>query len=184
MFMRRILVGVGALWALAVCAYGCGGSPYYLPAPPAKQEQTSVAANPAEQAELDRKRDLAARSALLKLYEALSKDHFEEAEKYLSQQTRDFLAYGSETGDPSAVLSEGKLHLPNGQTIAINPVKFLIGGNIANIENTMKGKKEHETSRRREFFVIDNSGKPHRVIMILEGDQWVLQKTSVNPNAG
>lgn len=176
--MREKLASA-VLCAVVAVSFGCGGSPYYLPPP--KEDQGSVAVNPAEQAEQQRQQYLAARAALLKLYETLSKDQFEAAEQYLSQQTRDFLAFGSEAGDASAALASGQLVLPNGQTVAIDPVDFLIGGKVSRIVDTREGAEEHETRRRKELFVIDPDGQAHRVIMILEGDQWVLQKTSIGP---
>lgn len=161
---------------------GCGSSAYQLPKPPPADEQRDVAADPAAQAEQRRARYLEARAALLKLYSALTKERFEEAEQLLSQQTRDFLAYGNETGDPSTALSSGQLVLPDGRKVTFDPVQLLLGGKIQKIADTLEGVEEHETRRRRELFVFDPEGEPHKVVMIVEGGQWVLHRTSIDPS--
>jgi hypothetical protein len=163
---------------LLVAIGACGGSQYRLPPPPPPAEQSDATAGPAEE---QRNPYLEARTALLELYESLSKERFEGAEQLLSQQTRDFLAYGSETGDPSTVLSEGRLILPDGRSVAFDPVELLIGGRIESIADSVEGVEEHETRNRRELFVVDPDAETHKVVMIVEGGRWVLHRTSVNP---
>jgi hypothetical protein len=158
----------------------CGETSYRLP-PPSQSEQRDVAADPAEQAEQERSRYLEARASLLRLYEMLSENRFEDAEQLLSQQTRDFLAYGSEAGDPSTVLSNGRLILPDGRSVEFDPVELLIGAKIQRITDSLEGVEEHETRSRRELFVVDAEGQSHQVVMISEGGRWVLHRTSVNP---
>jgi hypothetical protein len=180
MIMARVVVGVGVLVLVAVGIGACGGSPYYLPAP-SQVEQRDAAVDPSEQAKQEQSRDLQARTALLELYESLSKERFEDAEQLLSQQTRDFLAYGTETGDPSTVLSSGTLVIPDGRSVEFEPVELLIGGEIQSITDSMDGAQEHETRSRRELFVVDPAGQAHQVVMISEGGRWVLHRTSINP---
>jgi hypothetical protein len=160
---------------------GCASSPYQLPAPPPQEEQRHVAADPAEQAELERKNYLQARASLLDLYKLLSDGSFDEAESLLSQQTRDFLAYGNQNADAAGALASGTLALPDGRTVEFEPVEFLLGGEVRQIEDTVEGAEEHETPRRRELFVVDADGEPQKVVMILEGGQWVLHRTAINP---
>ncbi len=166
---------------LGVVAVGCANSPYHLPAPPAQDDQRNVAADPAEQAEEDRQRYLQARASLLELYELLSDERFSDAEQLLSQQTRDFLAHGEQTPNAATALSQGRLVLSDGRSVEFEPVEFLLGGDVRQIQDTVEGVEEHETQGRRELFVIDAEGEPHKVVMIREGNQWVLHRTAVSP---
>jgi hypothetical protein len=184
--IQRVLTGAGGLALTAAVLGACGTSPYYLPPPPTAEEKAEAAreaaADSAEPTVTDEERDLQARASLLKLYELLSAEQYEAAEAYLSQQTRDFLRDGSQAGDPSAALASGKMAFGDERTIEFEPVELLIGGNIARIEDAMEGVEESETPNRRELFVIDPQGEAHRVVMIFEGGEWVLQATSIRPD--
>lgn len=165
---------------LAICVAllaGCSSSPYELPAPKSAEPTAREADD--EQSDVDR--DLAARAALLKLYEFLNQGQFVDAETYLSQQTREFLTHTSDSGSVSHVLASGAFTLADGRTIDIDPVDFLIAPEITRIADSLDGVDSHETARRRELFVYGADDGPRRVVMIREGDQWVLHKTSISP---
>lgn len=179
--MNRVLSSVLTPIPLMILWAGCASSPYQLPEPPPQEEQREVAADPAAQAELERKQYLQARAALLELYQTLSEGAFDTAEGLLSQQTRDFLAYGGKNADAASALESGELMLPDGQVVAFDPVEFLLGGQVRRIEDAVEGAEEHETPRRRELFVVGPDGESQKVVMIYEGDQWVLHRTEINP---
>ncbi|MFP4601004.1 MAG: hypothetical protein ACLFVJ_22340 [Persicimonas sp.] len=170
----RALVGLAVL---QMAGMACRSTPYQLPDPPPETEQQDTQ----QDSESQRNPDMEAREALLELSELLAEERFEEAEDRLSQQTRDFLAHGNDRGDASDALSAGQMTLPDGRNYRFEPAELLVAGDIARIEDSRDGADDHETSRRRVLYVIDSDGQAHRVVMIREGDQWVLHKTSVSP---
>lgn len=174
---RQFLVALVGLAVLQMAGMACQSTPYELPEPPPQADGQDTE----QDSERQRSSDMEARAALLELYEMLDEERFEEAEDRLSQQTRDFLAYGNDQGDASDALSAGQMTLPDGRAYRFAPAELLIADDIARIEDSRDGADDHETSRRRVLYVIDSDGQAHRVVMILEGDQWVLHKTSVSP---
>lgn len=175
---RGLITAVVSVLCFAV-PLGCADSTYRLPAPGSAGAAQSD--EPDQEHREQRNPDLEARARLLILYQLLAEERFEETEHLLSQQTREFLAH-SGSGDASHSLSVGEISLPNGRKYRFEPIEFLIGGEIARIANSADGVEEHETERRREFFVVDPQEQAHRVVMIREGGEWVLHKTSANPN--
>jgi hypothetical protein len=169
--MRRLVLAI----SMGIIV-GCASSPYELPPPTA----ATPAADEAEDEQTDTERDLAARAALLELYEYLNKGQFVDAEAYLSQQTREFLVHASDSSSVSSVLANGQLTLADGRSVDIDPVEFLIAPKITRIADSLDGVESHQTARRRELFVYGDDDGPRRVIMIREGDQWVLHKTSIS----
>lgn len=170
------------LLALSVIAMagisGCRTSPYHLPAP-AQPARDGTGADQVDEAALDR----AARASLMKLYELLRAQQYEPAERYLSQETREFLTHITRQADAATALASRKMTLQGQAEITFDPVQLLLGGNIAEVRDAMDGVAQAETPNRRELFVIDPQGKAHRVILIREGGEWVLHKTSVGPSA-
>lgn len=189
MATRSGLIGRDMILILAAALFtgGCAASAYHLPPPPTPKEQAAAkkqaAAAKGSQVASNAQLNQRARASLLKLYELLSKSQFEEAEGYLSQETRDFLSASSQTNDPSAALDSSEFRLPDGRILAIDPVKLLIGGNIVRIKDALQEADEGETANRRVLYVFDPQGKSHRVIMISEGGKWVLHATSINPKS-
>lgn len=179
---RRALI-VGFLCGLGLFAASCASSTYYLPPPPDQQKSAKKSdAGPKSNAErAPEELDAQAREALMELYELLEHERFEEAEDYLSQETREFLSHAGAEEDASETLSSGQIQLAGRSPIKISPVKLLIGGNIESVRDAMEGVSENQTPNRRELFVLDPAGDTHRVIMIFEGGKWVLHKTSIQP---
>ncbi len=177
MAAKQFIVTLVGLAVLQMAGMACRSTPYQLPEPPPEAEQQDTD----QDSERQRNPDMEARAALLELYEMLAEERFEATEDRLSQQTRDFLAYGNERGDASDALSAGQITLPDGSSYRFDPVELLIADDIARLEDSREGAEDHETARRRVLYVIDSNGQSHRVVMIREGGQWVLHKTSVNP---
>lgn len=161
---------------------GCGTSLYRLPQPAQTAPDPATIneeARPAQGAALNG----AARASLTRLYALLKAGDYEPSERYLSQETREFLAHITGQPDAATALASRKMKLQAQPEVAFDPIELLLGGNIAEVRDAMEGVTKAETANRRELFVIDPQGNAHRVIFILEGGQWVLHKTSVAPSA-
>ncbi|AWV89167.1 hypothetical protein [Bradymonas sediminis] len=173
-------LGVSLFVASAFLLSACASSVYHLPPPPTPAGQAAAAADGEASAVDDEALDAAARASLLKLYELVKREQYEEAEQYLSQETRDFLSAASGVNDPSALLSSGEFKHRDGRVLQVNPVNLLFGGNIVSVRDALKEADEGETANRRVLYVIDPQEVSHRVIMISEGGKWVLHTTSIS----
>lgn len=158
----------------------CAQDLYVLPAPPAPSERRSVSLIPGEE---ERKREqeyLQARASILKLYQLLSAKRFDEALNFMSQETRDFLAFVSPRDkNPAVTLVEGRLVLKDGTNLQIEPVSFLLAADLSKLQDEVEGRQEQESARRKEIYAIQRDGKARRIVMILEGGKWVLHRTSI-----
>lgn len=170
------------LWTvvLALLVGGCGSSLYHLPPPTVAADREVGKDEGGEPAPSDAELDQQARAALLELYALVKSAQFEDAERYLSQETREFLSAVSATNDPSAALSSAEFKLGDGRTVQVDPVRLLFGGNIVSVQDALKEPDAGETPNRRVLHSVDPQGASHRIIMIFEGGQWVLHKTSID----
>lgn len=165
------------VWALAVVAAGCQGALYELPDPPPPAEQRAVSLIPGED---ERKREedyLLARASVLKINQLFAAKRFQEALEWMSAETRDFIAAGSPQKDPVEVLASGRYIRPDGQVATIDPAAFLLARDLSKMQDSVEGQAEQETPRRKEIFAVEEAG-PRRIILIREGDRWVLHRTS------
>lgn len=166
------------VWAACLAgAMGCQGALYELPDPPPASEQRSVSLVPGEEERLREEDYLLARASVLKLNQLIAAKRFQEALEWMSAETRDFIAAGSPKKDPVEVLASGRYIRPDGQVATIDPAAFLLARDLSKLQDTAEGVSESETPRRKEIFAMEEAG-PRRIILIKEGDRWVLHRTS------
>jgi hypothetical protein len=170
------------LLAAALVFAGCASNLYELPPPPEKGERSDATLASRAEEEKAQQDYAAARAALLKAYNLLSTQRYDEAVDLMSQETRAFLTYGTEKS-AAEVLADGALTLPSGERVEFEPSTFFVAADVQKLEDTVEGATENETDRRRELFAISADGSAHRVIMIKQGGSWVLHKTSPGTQA-
>lgn len=164
------------LLALCCFAAACASNPYQLPAPPPKDEWVDDAADPKADERRQEMIYLEARTALLGLYNLLSNQRFKEASSMVSAETRDFITSGG-NATFEEILASGRLPLPNGEVVEIDPVSTLTGPDLSKLVDSVDGIGENETDARKELFVPLQSGGYQRIVMIREGGSWVLHRT-------
>jgi hypothetical protein len=79
------------------------------------------------------------------------------------------------------VLASGRYIRPDGQVATIDPAAFLLARDLSKMQDSADGVEENETPRRKEIFAMEEAG-PRRIILIKEGDRWVLHRTSFPTN--
>ena len=180
---RRIVASTWLVLLAIFVQFGCGASTYELPPPAEEGERKDVELREDDEGP-EKNATMAARAEALELYNLLSTKRYDEAAKKLSRETRQFLTHGREGGGAAEVLADGRMKLPNGSTHQFDPVELLMTSNLDRMKNSIEGVEEHETDRRREFFLIDKDGNPEKIVMILQGDGWVLHKTAIDSPPG
>ena len=148
----------------------CGGRIYELPPPPADDARRSVTLDPAEERRLDAERYTEARRTVLGLMAALEGGDWASAVALLSQETRLLLSGGSGL-DPAAALDAGRI---GDESYAFDPVDLFVLRDISRFEDDWEGFEENETDRRKEIFLVTADEQVRRVIVIREGDAWVV----------
>jgi len=166
--------------ALVLAAAGCRGTLYELPSPPPPSERHSVSLIPGEEQRADEKLYLAARASVLELYNLLSTQRYREAAQLMSVETRDFLMHGGKGKSVAEVLGGGKLQMPDGEVVDLDPVPMLLAADVSKLTDTVAGVEEHETQARKEIFAHLPSGKVQRIVMIKERGKWVLHRTRLS----
>lgn len=159
--------------------FSCGGTLYELPPPKPKSEWRKVSLNPTKDAQSTAMLFNNAKAKLLTLYGNLNAQDFESATKLLSIETQDFLKFGSERS-VSEVLSEKKIKLSNGKLVEFDPVSMLLAEDVSMLVDTVKGIPENETSKRKEIFAKQSDGSYQRIVMIMQGNTWVLHRTRIS----
>jgi hypothetical protein len=181
MYHLRFAFRVSALALVVAAGSGCAGSLYELPAPPPASEQRSVSLVPGEEERMREEDYLLARASVLKINQLFAAKRFQEALQWMSAETRDFIAAGSPQKDPADVLASGRYIRPDGQVATIDPAAFLLARDLSKMQDSADGVEENETPRRKEIFAMEEGG-PRRIILIKEGDRWVLHRTSFPTN--
>ena len=174
---------VGLLVAAVTFASGCGGTMYVLPAPPPPGERRSVSLIPGTEESEDDELLQEARATVRTLHRLLQGQRYVEALDWLSAETRDFLAYGDEEGRPEEALARGALQLPDGQRVEIDPLELLVAPDVSTLEDEVPGVEDQETDRRKVLFAIPPGGEPRQIVVIREGDRWVVHRTGVAAEA-
>lgn len=171
-----VVLGLGVLLGQV----GCADSVYTLPPPPPPNKRASVSLVPGEEERRSERDYLKARAAVLKLNQLLASKRYKEALSWMSQETQDMLRYANPKQDAVSALAEGKLVLPDGRTITMEPGALLLAPDLSNMRDSVEGVEEQETSgRRKELFALQKSGPPRKIVMIKEGGRWVLHRTSI-----
>lgn len=171
------------LCLLVCCTLSACNSVYVLPDPPPADERRSISLIPGEDERLKERDYLQARATVLKAYQLLSSKRYKESLELMSQETRDFLAFASpnkSANSPAIItLAEGKFVLNNGRTVTFEPAAWLLARDVSELKDSLPGKKEQETNRRKEIFAIQPKGKPRKIIVIKEAGKWVIHRTTV-----
>ncbi|MFT4703169.1 MAG: hypothetical protein ACI81R_000858 [Bradymonadia bacterium] len=165
------------LVATASLVSACGGPIYELPSPPPAEQQRAVSLSPTEQRELDATRFLAARATILSLYEALGNEEWDSAQSLLSQETCATLGGGSGSNCAS-VLAEGLVEV-SGTRYAFDPVDLLLLPGVRDIANVRVGEEDVENARRVVAHLTDRDEDHRAVVLIYEGDQWVVHSPTL-----
>ncbi|MBA2661139.1 MAG: hypothetical protein H0U74_02495 [Bradymonadaceae bacterium] len=160
----------------------CGPSLYDLPSP--EKVESAVARAEAEAAAAPPPEDMRfgqARAAMLNLHHLLVSKRFSEAEELLSVETREFLAQNSQQGRVDQALASGKLTLPSGQDFVFEAAGFLLADDVSGIVDELEGSESiGESATRKILYAVQPSGEARQIVVIKEGDQWVLHRTSIH----
>lgn len=178
MARRHPLLLLCALLALTSLIEACGPGLYDLPPPPSRDLWESTSTDPAEEERAAQRRYLAARTALLDLYRALSDEDWDVAWEMLSTETQSFLAFSSSSGDGKRALREGRLTLPDGTDIQMDPVDLFLVSDLRRLEDDHENEPQAETPRRKELFAFSADGRIKKVVLIYELDSWRVHRTT------
>lgn len=158
---------------LVATVAGCAANVYELPPPPDETERSSVDLNPASSDEADAESFMEARRAILSLAGALGNEDWEDAYGLVSSETRILLdTYGDGRGED--LLARGQLVGTDGNTYQFEPLSLFLLSEIASIEDSMDGVEEAESSRRKDVFLVAPDDSYRRVVVIREGEQWLV----------
>lgn len=175
-----LLVSLFVAPALAACS---SRSLYEIPPPPPEKERKTISLIPGEEERQAERDYLQARSAVIQLNSYLKSKRFEESLKLMSQETQamlEFLSPSPKAKQPAlATLIEGKISI-RGQIRDIDPAAMLLASDLTQIKDAVDGKEEQETQRRKELFALQPDGSIRKIVMIKEGGQWVLHRTSLD----
>lgn len=171
------LATLGAAAILILTINACGGGLYDLPAPPPQDQWESTSADPAEAERASQRRYLAARSALLQFYRALSQEDWDAAWALMSTETQNFLNFTSANGDGKEALAQSRFNLPNGTTAEISPIDLFVVSDLRRLEDDYQGQAQAETANRKEIFAISEDGDVNKVVLIYETGRWVIHRT-------
>lgn len=172
-----------------VCLAGCANRNLYeLPEPPPEDERRSVSLIPGEDDRRSEKDFQDARASLLRLEELLESKRFEEALKLMSQETvamLEFVSPDKKSSAPATAVFTLQQVIVDDVSYKVDPVALLLAPDLSNVQDSVEGQpKEVESSRRKELFAVQpgEEGKPARkIVMIKEGDTWLLHRTRINP---
>lgn len=158
--------------AVAILTMGCGDI-YTLPDAPPRESWVDLDAPEEEDEQAKLRRFLDAKRTAIKVYSALQKGDWDTVIDNVSQETRAFLEDGSGGAGARAALESGQLDIA-GQQVDFDPAADFFIDDLQQIEDTLPGQEEDETTRRKELYVINSAGEARKVLFIYEGDQWVF----------
>ena len=70
--------------------------------------------------------------------------------------------------------------LIRGEARKIDPAQTLLAGDVSELEDALEGVSETETPRRKVLYAVQPEGEPRKIVLIKEGGQWVLHRTSLD----
>jgi hypothetical protein len=160
-------------------ATACGGTSlrYELPPPVPPDERSVVTLDPSEQERNEAARFLEARSSVLAFYDALQRADFDAAFALLSNETRILLDTWAE-GDGVAALRVGRL-AQAAETYDFDPRDLFAVADPVRFADEPEEGTDTESARRKEIHVFDADGTDRRIVLILEGDQWVIHQPRI-----
>lgn len=175
--MLRYALLVSLLVALSSSA--CRRAVYVLPDPVPPEEARDVSTNPAEERARDAERFVAARQAILALYDALANERWSDASALLSSETQVLLSDGG-SGDPEATLAAGVLEV-RGERYGFDPIELLLLPGLRSMDDAPAEGSDEESDRRKVVHLTALDGM-RAVIVIREGDAWNIHLPSVPPD--
>lgn len=162
---------------LACCAaQGCVKM-YTLPDPPPKAEWVDIAlAN--EDPEIRAKRMTNAKRALLQCYGALTAKKWDKALGCMSEDTLRAISAASDGAGPEAVFESGMVSI-RGEKQVFDPVGDVFITGLSDIRDDFGTREDVENTTRHVFYAVDASGNAREIVMILEDDQWVIDRPQI-----
>jgi hypothetical protein len=151
---------------------GCRPDLYVLPTPPPASEWERVELDPTVEDRRAGERYVEARRAVLAFVDALSQAEWEQAYRRVSNETRLLLDAGFD-GQGEASLAEGRTRRDR-RLYSYDPMDLFLIQGLTRIEDSVEGEAEAETQRRHEVFVFDAEGQYRKVVLIREGDEWLI----------
>jgi hypothetical protein len=163
--------------ALAASSWGCN-SLYALPDPPVAGEWTQTSLVPGQDDRDDATRYIAARTAALKLYQALNDEDWDAAWELMSAETQNFLNYVAVDGNGKNALAVGRLKFPGGEEVDFEPVALFLVVNMRKLDDDAPGQSQAETANRKEIFAFSTDDEEaKKVVLIFEGGAWRIHRT-------
>ncbi len=186
--MKKIRVFDGVCgFSLMVILSSCSGAGLYeLPAPAPEAQRRNVSLIPGEDERREQRDFDDAKKSLLALQELIKTKRFEEALDLMSQETVSMLEFVSpdkKSSAPAVAVFTLRKVVIDGVTYEVKPLELLLAKDLSNIQDTSgdDSSEETESSRRRELFAQQKEGDPVKIVMIKEGDTWLLHRTKINP---
>ncbi|MBU6162259.1 MAG: hypothetical protein KGO50_14175 [Myxococcales bacterium] len=157
----------------------CGGTSlrYELPPPVPPEERNTVTLDPSEQERNEATRFLDARSAVLAFYDALQQADYEAAFARLSLETQLLFDTWAE-GDGVTALRLGQLR-QDAESYTFDPKVLFAVANPVEFSDDPEEGVDTESARRKEIHVRDADGTSRRIVLIQEGDQWVIHQPRI-----
>ncbi len=155
---------------------------YVLPDPPPPEERQRVSLIPGEDERRREKEFQDARASLLRLNTLIESKRFEEALELMSQETvamLEFVSPDKNSSAPATAVFTLNQVVIDGKVQEVRPLELLLAADLSDIKDSVEGAKENESARRKEIFAIQPQGAPRKIVMIKEGDTWLLHRTKI-----
>lgn len=175
--MRHAYPFYSAVLLLLVTA--CGGTSlrYELPPPVPPEERNTANLDPSEQERNEATRFSDARSAVLAFYDAIQREDYPDAFARLSHETQLLFDTWAD-GDGVTALQLGRLQ-QDAESYTFDPrVLFAVENPVQFSDEPQEGT-DTESARRKEIHVRDADGTSRRIVLIQEGDQWVIHQPRI-----
>jgi hypothetical protein len=165
--------------AVLLLLTACSGTAlrYELPPPVPPDERNAVTLDPSAQERNEAGRFLDARSAVLAFYDALQREDFDAAFDRLSNETQLLLNTWAD-GDGVSTLRLGLLEQDT-ESYEFDPRTLFVVENPVQFSDEPAEGTDTESARRKEIHVLDADGTTRRIVLILEGDQWVIHQPRI-----
>ncbi len=178
--MQQLAIKLPALCLTAALVAGlCAcNSLYALPDPPSAGEWSQSSLVPGQDDRDDATRYIAARTAALKLYQALSDEDWDAAWELLSAETQNFLDYVAVDGNGKNALASGRLKFPGGEEVNFEPVSLFLVTNMRKLEDDAPDQTQAETANRKEIFAFSTEDdEVKKIVLIYEAGAWRVHRT-------
>lgn len=171
-----------------VCLAGCANRNLYdLPEPPPVSERRNVSLIPGEDERRSEKDFQEARASLLRLEELLESKRYDEALGLMSQETvamLEFISPDKKSSAPATAVFTLQEVIVDDVSYKVDPVALLLAPDLSDVQDNVEEQpKQVESSRRKELFAVQKAqGEGARkIVMIKEGDTWLLHRTRIDP---